>query len=77
MKIIKMDWETYQIELRNQKQNGYKEGLADCRRLVLEIIAGATDDNLFFDASDDKLWSLLNDLRPRLQRYKEIYEVLK
>lgn len=70
MKQIKMDWETYQRELRKERDSGRREGVGEARRLVLEIIAGASTESVLqpYDGDDMLMIELEADLRPRLNR---------
>jgi hypothetical protein len=69
MKQVTMDWETYRQEKDQNEARGYRHGLAEARRIVVELLAGSSIEHLDI-ADDEQLYNLAQDLKPRIDAKK-------
>lgn len=70
-KELTIDFNLYQSELAASRHSGFKEGLSKARHVVLELLAGASEETMEAIIEDSEhLKDLENDLRPRINRIK-------
>lgn len=66
MKQITLDFETYEQERRESFAKGATQGVAEARRIFIELLAGAKIESL--DTDESFMIELAQDLEPRIRR---------
>ncbi|MBK7892813.1 MAG: hypothetical protein IPJ84_19060 [Bdellovibrionales bacterium] len=74
-KDIILDFELYKKEIKDAQALGRQDGIAEARRIFLELLAGASMESLI-DESDEDLRFLVEDLFDRVRMAKERVRVM-
>ena len=74
-KDIVLDFELYKKEINDAQALGRRDGIAEARRIFLELLAGSSMENLI-DESDDDLRFLVEDLFDRVRLAKDRVRVM-
>lgn len=72
MKELTISYDVYKLELEIERHRGRKEGLAEGRRIAVELLAGASIENISDISSDEALVEIAKDLKPRIDRARGI-----
>lgn len=69
-KELTIDFSRYIEEHQDSQRKGFKDGVGEARRVFLELLAGASIEDL--DVDDEVLIKLARDLEPRIRQAKII-----